>query len=121
MMITVFDGIPDLFVELYDAQFQTWAREFRARGRKCAIVFNPPPGATPKFDGEGRMVAEGCWLEATVDLPAGKIEIRAASEHDAEMIARHCAAMRPHVLQYDHTQFDDTTQKRRVDAKRRCA
>lgn len=101
-MITVFERIPDLFVSLYDAQFQTWAREFRARGRKCAIVFNPAPGAKPIFDGEGRIVAAGCWLEAEVDRSrpqTPRVIIRPASEHDEEMIAKHVRAMSPHVLQ----------------------
>ena len=43
-MITVFERIPEFFVELYDAQFQIWAREFRKRGYECAIVFSRPPG-----------------------------------------------------------------------------
>lgn len=101
MTVTVFEKIPDLFVELYDQQFQTWAREFRARGRRCAIVFNLAPGEMPKFDGEGRMVAVGCWLEAQIEAGIGepRIVIRPASEHDEEMIARHTRAMAPHVLQ----------------------
>lgn len=100
-MISDFEGIPGLFVELYRDQFETWAREFRTRGRKVAIVFNPPPGSTPLFDGEGRMVAAGCWLEAQVELTRGepRMVIKAATELDQEMIDRHCAAMRPHVLQ----------------------
>lgn len=100
-MLTVFEKIPDLFVELYDAQFQLWAREFRARGRKCAIVFNPAPGSAPVFDEEGRLVAVGAWLEAQVETGLGepRIVIKPASEHDAEMIARHCHEMAPHVLQ----------------------
>jgi hypothetical protein len=90
-MITVFDAkIPELFVQVYDPQFQMWAREFRTRGRKCAIVFNPAPGAAPKFDEEGRMVAVGACsrLEAR-GVGEPRIVIKPASEHDAEMIARH--------------------------------
>lgn len=101
-MITIFEKIPDLFVEIYDPQFQLWAREFRQRGPKCAIVFNPAPGAKPVFDGEGRIVAAGCWLTAEVDRSRPqdvRVVIRPASDHDEEMIARHCAALRPHVLQ----------------------
>ncbi len=101
-MLTIFERIPDIFVHLYDPQFQLWAREFQARGRKCAIVFNPAPGAVPVFDGDGRMVARGCWLEAEVDrsLPqTPRVVIRPASEHDEEMIGRHCREMARHVLQ----------------------
>jgi hypothetical protein len=38
-VITIFEQIPEVFVEHYDAQFQAWGREFRARGELCAIVF----------------------------------------------------------------------------------
>lgn len=102
-MLTVFEKIPDLFVEVYDHQFQTWAREFRKRGARCAIVFNPVPGVAPRRDEEGRLVAAGAWLTADVDASGGgrepRIVIRPATEHDAEMIARHVRAMSPHVLQ----------------------
>ena len=100
-MLTIFEKIPDLFVELYDAQFQTWAREFRTRGPKCAIVFNLPPGAGTPKDETGRMVAAGCWLAAEVDRsrPNMRVIIRPATEHDQDMIERHCRQMRGHVLQ----------------------
>lgn len=101
-MITVFERIPELFVELYDAQFQTWAREFRTRGKRCAIVFNPAPGAAPIHDDEGRLVAAGAWFEAEVDrsrpqMP--RVIIKPASEHDEEMVKRHVVDMARYVLQ----------------------
>lgn len=100
-MITDFERVPGLFVELYRPQFEMWAREFQTRGRRCAIVFNPPPGSAPQFDDEGRVVAAGCWLEAQVEPGVGepRMVIRPATEHDEEMIARHVSAMKPHVLQ----------------------
>lgn len=101
-MLTVFEKIPELFVEIYDRQFRTWAREFRRRGTRCAIVFNPVPGVAPARDGEDRVVAAGAWLSAEVDAAGTcgmRIVIRPATEHDGEMIARHVRAMSPHVLQ----------------------
>lgn len=100
-MITVFEKIPDQFVQMYDRQFQAWAAEFKKRGRKCAIVFNRPPGAPPILDEEGRVVAAGCWLDAQVEITGGEphVTIRPASEHDEEMIARHCREMRSFILQ----------------------
>jgi hypothetical protein len=105
-MITVFEKIPDLFVEIYDPQFQTWAAEFRRRGPKQAIVFRPIPGEGPQFDEEGRIVKAGAWLKAEVDCgprPAGfsqnpRIIISPATPHDEELIARHTRAMAGHVL-----------------------
>lgn len=101
-MITDFERIPGLFVELYRTQFETWAREVKTRGLRCAIVFNPAPGAKPLFDGEGRIVAAGAWLQAEIDRSRPqepKIIIRPATEHDEEMIARHVRTMSAHVLQ----------------------
>lgn len=95
-MITVFEKIPDLFVEMYDFQFQTWAREFRARGPKCAIVFRRRPGEVALLDAEGRTIERGAWLEAHFD--GVRIVVRPASEHDEEMIARHVREMSGHVL-----------------------
>lgn len=100
-MITDFEKIPPLFAEVYRPQFETWAREFRKRGSRCAIVFNPVPGKDPLFDQEGRPIAAGAWMQAEVDYKGRepRVIIRPATEHDQEMIARHCREMAPHVLQ----------------------
>lgn len=101
MMVTVFEKIPDLFVELYDQSFQTWAREFRVRGPECAIRFIPVPGEIAILGPDGKPAWKGCWLTAEVDRERPqnpRVIIRPKTEHDAEMIAKHCAAMRPHVL-----------------------
>jgi hypothetical protein len=100
-MITSFEKIPDLFIELYDAQFQIWAREFRARGRYAAIVFNRPPGTPMEMDAEGQPVWHGCWLAAEIDrglIGGPRVVIRPRTDHDAEMIERHCREMAAHVL-----------------------
>lgn len=101
-METVFRRIPGLFVELYRPQFEIWAREFRARGKKCAIVFERLPGAPAVLDEAGRPVQAGAWLEAEIDgsnPAAPRMVVKPASEHDAELIARHCSEMTGHVLQ----------------------
>jgi hypothetical protein len=97
-MITVFERIPDLFVQLYDGAFQMWAREFRARGNRCAVPFARRPGAPVLLDAEGREIVAGAWLEAE-HMADGRMVIRPASERDEELIARHVREMRPHVLQ----------------------
>lgn len=96
-MITIFERIPDLFVQQYDYAFQTWAREFRTRGRQAAIAFKRLPGTPALLDSEGREVVRGAWFEAEpVD---GKMIIRPASDFDAEMVERHVREMQPHILQ----------------------
>jgi hypothetical protein len=99
-MITIFEKIPDLFVELYDAQFQLWSREFRTRGPYAAIVFNLPPGTPMQMDEDGQPVWHGAWLHAQIDHLIGmtRVIIRPRTEHDADMITRHCREMMPHVL-----------------------
>lgn len=96
-MLTVFERIPDLFVQLYDAQFQVWAREFRKRGRRQAIEFRRRPGAAVLLDVEGRPIQAGAWLVAEPD--GERVVIRPATEHDAELIERHVRDMRGSVLQ----------------------
>jgi len=99
-MLTVFERIPDLFVQMYDAQFQAWAREFKARGPKQAIRFGRPKGAPVLLDGEGRAIEAGAWLVAEVDRSGASVRviIRPATEHDQELIARHTREMQPHFL-----------------------
>jgi hypothetical protein len=100
-MITVFERIPDFFVQLYDEQFQQWAREFRTRGQYQAIVFEPVPGRIALLDMHGQPVWKGCWLEAEVDRSqpqTPRVVIKPRTDHDAEMIERHVKEMMPHRL-----------------------
>ncbi|MEO6381965.1 MAG: hypothetical protein ABIO35_08205 [Nitrobacter sp.] len=100
-MITEFERIPDLFVQLYDQTFQVWAREFKIRGPKCAIPFLKPPGAVTLLDANGHPMQKGAWFEAEVDRSLGepRVVIRPATPADEELIARHVREMSPHVLQ----------------------
>lgn len=95
-MLTVFEKIPEPFVHAYDHQFQAWAREYRTRGAKCAIVFDRKPGVAVLLDAEARPVMRGAWLTAEVDgsgASGPRMVIKPSSEHDAEMIARHTREM----------------------------
>jgi len=90
-MITVFDNIPNEFIDHYDAQLERWAREFRTRGKRCAIVFDVLPGQKPKRDEEGRLVWVGAWLKAEVETSRGttRVAISPDTDWDKEMIERH--------------------------------
>ena len=97
-MITKFERIPDIFVELYDYQFRVWAEEYRKRGPRQAINFRRPPGAPLLYDGEGRVIQFGAWLVAEPE-DNGVMRIRPASDQDEEVIVRHCREMRGSVVQ----------------------
>lgn len=97
-MLTIFEKIPDPFVQAYDGQFQTWAREFRTRGNRCCVEFSQRPGAATLLDGEGRPVWRGAWLVAEIDRsrPEPRIVIRPADDMAEELIARHTREMQDH-------------------------
>ena len=95
-MMTVFEKIPDLFVEMYDAQFVTWAREFQKRGQFAAIVFDRVPGQAVLLGPDGRPAWKGAWFEAEVDRSAPqniRVVIKPRTPHDEEMVDRHCREM----------------------------
>lgn len=98
---TEFEKIPPLFVELYRYQFEVWAREYRKRGPKCAIVFARRPGSAVLLDAGGRPIQAGAWLTAELDVVGThcRFVVRPATDHDAEMIERHCLEMRGQALQ----------------------
>ena len=95
-MMTLFDGIPDVFVEKYDAQFLEWARDFRTKGAKCAIVFDVLPGQVPALDVAGNLVWAGAWMTAQVETLRGKrvMVVRPATDWDRNLIETHCWNLR---------------------------
>lgn len=100
-MMTVFERIPDLFVQHYDSSFQIWAREFRKRGDRCAIPFDRVPGRPVILGPDGQPPWIGAWMEAEIDrsqpqMP--RVVIRPASDKDAELIERHTREMAGHWL-----------------------
>ena len=95
-MVTIFEQIPDPFIQAYDAQFQTWAREFRTRGNRCAVIFDKPPGAPVVLDMEARPVQHGAWLKAHLEAGPNnekRVVIEPENEFAAELIARHTKEM----------------------------
>ena len=91
-MITIFDGIPEIFVAYYDTQFCQWAQEFRARGRKVAIVFDVLSGQVPSLDVEDRLAWSGAWFTADIEPFRGQqaMVIRPATDWDKNLIEIHC-------------------------------
>lgn len=100
-MLTVFEKIPDLFVQHYDTSFQVWAREFQKRGPKCAIPFDRAPGVPALLDAEGRPIWKGAWLVAEVDRAGPgdpRVVIRPEDDAAADAIERHTREMARHWL-----------------------
>lgn len=99
-MITVFERIPDLFLQIYDESLQVWAREFKTRGPKQAVQFLPVPGSIPILGPDGKPVLRGAWLVAEVDRSLGepRVIIKPETDRDAEAIDRHVREMARHVL-----------------------
>lgn len=96
---TDFKKIPPQFIERYKPQFEVWAREFRIRGKRQAILFERRPGAPSLLDAEGRVIQRGAWLEAEVDRsnPLNvRVVIKPATDHDEELIARHTRELMLH-------------------------
>lgn len=100
-MITVFEKIPDLFVQHYDSSFQVWAREFRTRGPKCAIPFDRKPGVPVILGPDGKPPWKGAWLVAEVDRSEPqrpRVVIRPADDFSEQLIEQHTREMAGHWL-----------------------
>lgn len=100
-MITVFEKIPEIFVQRYEPQFEMWAREFQKRGNYAAIVFDRTPGQPVLLGADGKPVWRGAWFEADVDRSRPehiRVVIKPRTGHDEELVERHCRELAPWML-----------------------
>lgn len=100
-MLTVFEKMPDLFVQHYDQSFQTWAREFKVRGTRCAIPFDRSPGVPVILGPDGKPSWKGAWLVADVDRSnpqVPRVVIRPEDEFSEHLIEKHTRDMAGHWL-----------------------
>ena len=98
-MNTVFERIPEVFVDHYDSSFEVWAREFRKRGPECAIPFDRRPGETVLLDAGGRPIFKGAWFVAEVDrsdLERPRMVIKPKDGFNEDLIERHVQQMARH-------------------------
>lgn len=94
-MLTVFEKIPDVFVEAYDPQFRAWARNFKKVGRVAAFRLQRPIDPLPFAKDQRRIV--GVRLEAEVDTSQPqnpRIVIRPQTDADEDAIKRHVFDLR---------------------------
>lgn len=94
-MLTVFEQLPDVFVELYDAEFRAWAANFKKVGRVAAFKLKQPVEPLVVARDQRRIV--GVRLQADLDRSKPQMPrmvIRPQTDADAEAIARHVVDMR---------------------------
>jgi hypothetical protein len=93
-MQTVFEQIPDLFIEAHDAQFQRWAKNFPKIGGRCAIMFHRPlPPLVVKMDSEPAAI--GVYLMAQIDRtgPEPVMVVKPTNAEAADLVAREVFAL----------------------------
>lgn len=93
-MLTVFERVPDAFVELYDAQFRAWAGNFQKVGRFAAFRLKRPVEPSVLARDQRRIV--GVRLQADLDRRGDepRMVIRPQTDADEEAINRHVVDMR---------------------------
>jgi hypothetical protein len=92
-MLTVFDRIPDFFVERYDEELQAWGRNFGKIGPIKTIVLKEGPFSDLSPDPEQGAVLLGVKLIAKMERSRDRVEVSPLSERDEEIIRRHCEKM----------------------------
>lgn len=95
-MVTVFERIPEVFVEAYDRAFQDWARNFGKYGTVVAFKLRKPLRPTVLM--KDRRTVVGVRLKAEVERGLGgkatRIIIRPLDEENEEAIKRHSAELK---------------------------
>lgn len=94
--VTVFERIPDVFVEAYDAGFRWWAANFGKVGTTAVMKLRKPLEPSALSTDRRRIV--GVRLTAEVQRGLGgkvtRIVIRPQDEANEEAIRRHSAELR---------------------------
>lgn len=94
-MQTVFERIPEIFVEAYDRQFVLWARQFKETGPVVAFRLKVPVEALPFARDQRRIIGVRLKAELDVSQPqAPRMVITPQTDADEEAIKRHCFDLR---------------------------
>ena len=96
-MLTVFEKIPDFFIERYDEELQAWGKNFRAIGPVKTFVLKEGHFADISPDPELGAVLLGCRLIARMERGftgrPPKMTVSPFDERDERIIANHCEKM----------------------------
>lgn len=92
-MITVFEKIPDWFIEKYDREICEWARNFAKIGPVKSIILREGQFSDVSPDPEQGAVLMQVKLIARMERLRDRVTISPYDERDAELIAKHCRKM----------------------------
>lgn len=95
-MLTVFERVPDWFVERYDDEICAWARNFSKIGPVKAIVLREGHLADVSPDPEQGAVLLQVKLIAKMECQHERVTIAPADEQSERLIALHCEKMQRH-------------------------
>jgi hypothetical protein len=93
---TVFEGIPDYFVERYDFDWRRWGSNFKQHGLNYRVLVREGGLADLSPNAEQGPVMLAVDLTAEIERRAGsvhKITIKVADEQSRQVMLRHCEKM----------------------------
>lgn len=89
-MLTVFERIPDYFVERYDTELQAWGSNFAKIGAVKTIVLREGYLSDLSPNEEQGAVLLAVRLMAKMERGHARVTVSPQSEQDEALIARHC-------------------------------
>lgn len=92
-MLTVFERIPDYFVERYDGELQAWGANFSKIGAVKTIVLREGGLADLSPNEEQGAVLLAVKLIAKMERGRDRVTVTPLGEQDEALIARHCEKM----------------------------
>jgi hypothetical protein len=92
-MLTVFERIPEYFVERYDEEIRAWAANFKAIGPVKSIVLKEGRLSDVSPDEQAGAVLRQVKLIAKMERWRDRVTITPYEQDDERMIANHCEKM----------------------------
>lgn len=89
-MLTVFERIPDFFVERYNEELEAWGRNFGKIGPVKSIVLKEGAFADLSPDPEHGAVLIQVRLMARMERLRGRVTVTPYEDADEAKIRRHC-------------------------------